>query len=127
MDESLANELIEFNHNYTKFKLIAGTAIGAWDFYEEQGRMDGFLPLEYTLADRDLYFSQAEKFGVKCIDMESLEFAAFCNHIGIKASIVNAVIVDRFKDDIVNTTHTEYQILAINLVTQFVAHKINLL
>ena len=125
LDEHLADELIEFNNKYTKFSLIAGKAIGAWDFYEEQGRMDGFLPLEYSLEERDLYFSQAENAGVKCIDMESLEFAAFCNHIGITASIVNAVIVDRFKSDEVNTAHAGHQVLAINLVTRYVAHKLN--
>lgn len=125
LDKDFVDDVLEFGKYFdSKRKITSGKSIGAWDFFEEQARLDGFLPLPYTVEDRDSYFQRAQKAGVKCIDMESLEFAAFCNNLGIKGCIINSVIINRLKSDMVKIAHTKYQIYAYKFLINYIAFKL---
>ncbi len=48
--------------------------MGTNDFYEEQGRTDGYL-CEFTEDDHALFLKQCFEKGVRNIEMESVAFA----------------------------------------------------
>lgn len=125
LDQDIVNEIVAYNQEHKNYNLTMGKVLGSFDFFEEQGRMDGFLPLPYTLEERDLYFERACKSGVKCIDMESLEFAGFCNQVGIRAGIVNAVVVNRFVKDAVSSSDTNHQDQAFDLISGYIISKLS--
>jgi uridine phosphorylase len=125
LDANLIKDVSEFNQQCLKYNVTIGNTIGAWDFYEEQGRMDGFLPINYSIDDRNQYFKHALDAGVISIDMESLQFAAFCNNAGIKACIISEVLVNRLNSDEVNHADASRQIELFDLVTQYILYKIN--
>ncbi|MFN7094399.1 MAG: hypothetical protein ACK4M7_03450 [Burkholderiales bacterium] len=106
--------------------LIVGKTIGAYDYYEEQGRLDGALPLPYTLEERDSYLTQASQKGVKSFDMEALAFAGFCSQLGIKACTIQSIIVNRLLSDQVAIGRQEQVRLlkdATNLLSEYIIHR----
>ncbi|VDL96826.1 unnamed protein product [Schistocephalus solidus] len=105
LDCQLVQELIEISksiaHDYT---VIAGQTMCANDFYEEQGRLDGAI-CEYSKEEKLEFLKKAYSLGVRNIEMESLGFAAFCQHLGIRAAVLCVTLVDRLKSDQIDAPH----------------------
>ena len=81
-------------------KMVMGNTMGTDDFYEGQGRTDGALKPPYTIQDRMKFLQKIhDHAGVRNIEMESTEFAAFCNRAGIPGAIVCVALLDRLKGD----------------------------
>lgn len=85
------------------FPCVVGNTMTADDFYEGQGRLDGAI-CDYTEKDKMDFLQRAHELGVRNIEMESLTFAAFTKHIGIRAATVCAVLVNRLKGDQIHST-----------------------
>lgn len=99
-----------------------GKTMGADDFYEGQGRLDGALKTGYTEADKMLFLNKAHEAGVRNIEMEAPAFAAFCLRAGIPAALVCATLVNRLEGDQVTSTPeqlAEYSNNAQELVVRY--------
>jgi uridine phosphorylase len=113
LDHELANYLLYFNHSIGRKNVTIGTTLSTKDFYDEQARVNGALPITYTQQECDAYLTRAYEFGIRAIDMESLVFAGFCNQLEIAASIIGIVVVDRLeKDDIQITMNDQMEYLS---------------
>ena len=104
LDLNIYKEVIALHHKAHNFKVLVGKTISTNDYYEEQARFNGALPPPYTKTEQTDYLQKIYAHGVKCFDMESVGFAGFCNQLGIKSCLINAVYVDRLQGDIVDTT-----------------------
>lgn len=98
-DQNLKNELLNFATKYTPYNTLIASSISAWDYYDEQLRLDGFLEPNYTIDERNGYLKQAKNLEVAAINMESLAFAGFCQQLQIKASAISAIVSDMFISD----------------------------
>lgn len=81
-----------------------GKTMGADDFYEGQGRLDGAFDPGYTEDDKMEFLIRAHDVGVRNIEMEASAFAAFCLRAGIPAALVCAALVNRLDGDQVTST-----------------------
>ena len=106
LDRELAKSIAQTRGD---IQVVVGKTMGTDDFYEGQARFDGALTPPYTEQERELFWQMAQARGVKNIEMEATEFAAFCMRAKIRAAIINAVIIDRLKGDQVNSSPTELQ------------------
>ncbi len=105
LDRQLARDLLDARGVE---KAVMGNTMGTDDFYEGQGRRDGTLKPPYTREDRMAFLHKAhDEAGVRNIEMESTEFAAFCNRAGIPAAIVCAALLNRLEGDQVKATPVE--------------------
>ena len=111
-DGSLNTSLYEYAINHTSYNTLIGSSIGAYDYYDEQARFDGFLETSYTHDARKLYLMNAKDLGVEAINMESLAFAGFCNQLNIRAVAISTVINNRFiSDQVLISPQEQHQIL----------------
>jgi uridine phosphorylase len=85
---------------------VIGKTMCCDDFYEGQGRLDGAI-CEYTEQDKLTFLERAAGLGVKNIEMESLQFGAFCNKIGVRSIVVCVAILNRLNGDQVRSTMDE--------------------
>lgn len=100
LNSDLINSLYNYSlNNSNHYKIRYGNIVGAFDFYDEQGRLDGCLPLDYTLDERNRFLQQAQKHDVVGINMESVAFAGFCNQLNIKCAMINYIATDRLISD----------------------------
>ncbi|CDS39798.1 uridine phosphorylase 1 [Echinococcus multilocularis] len=103
LDEHLVKELIETAESMKPdFNVVAGKTMCADDFYEEQGRLDGAI-CEYTEEEKMVFLKKAYDCGVRNFEMESLGFAAFCQHLKIKAAVICVTLVNRLVSDQIST------------------------
>ena len=97
LDEPLARDLLAASEG---IETVTGNTMGTDDFYEGQGRRDGALKPPYSIQDRMEFLQKIhDQAGVRNIEMESTEFAAFCNRAGIPAAIVCVALLNRLKGD----------------------------
>ncbi len=108
IDSDLIRNIHDFNHD--DFNVIFGKIIGAFDFYDEQGRTDGFLPLSYSNDDRNNFLHHAQEQGVVGVNMEAIAFAGFCNQLKIKYAVINYIVANRFVSDRVLINKTDQTI-----------------
>jgi uridine phosphorylase len=101
-DEGVANELVKICEEL-KIESTIGKTMCCDDFYEGQGRLDGAI-CEYTLQDKMDFLDRASKEGVKNVEMESLQFGAFCNKINVRSIVVCVALLNRLKGDQVTST-----------------------
>ena len=78
--------------------IVRGRTMCCDGFYECQGRLDG-AACDYTDADKMAFLHRAHAKGVRNVEMESLAFAAFFNHLGLRAAVVCCTLLDRFQGD----------------------------
>lgn len=126
LDVKFLNEVIEFSQKHSDVKLILGSSIGASDFYEEQARINGFLPLSTTKEDRDDFLAKAQSLGVKSINMEVVAFSGFCQQLDIQACAIDAIVVERNKGDEIRISYSEQQQIlakAFKLIVKFILFK----
>ena len=110
MDDSLAKELLHIGENLKEngtnaFEDVTiGKTLCAHDFYEGQGRIDGFF-CDHTVEEKMEFLNKCKQNQVKNIEMESLAFAGFCNYANVKAAVVCVTLVDRLNGDQVEISH----------------------
>ncbi|CAK8681804.1 uridine phosphorylase 1-like [Clavelina lepadiformis] len=79
-----------------------GNTVGANDFFEEQGRLDGAL-CNHTEEDKMAFLKRAhDEFGVKNMEMESACFTAMCNRANTKCAVICVTLLNRLHGDQVN-------------------------
>lgn len=103
-------------------RVQVGRTMGADDFYEGQGRLDGALEPDYTEKEKMEFLMKAYSRGVRNIEMEAPAFAAFCLRAGIPAALVCAALVNRLEGDQVTSTKeqlAEYSNNAQELVIRY--------
>ncbi|HMR01120.1 MAG TPA: uridine phosphorylase [Candidatus Gracilibacteria bacterium] len=125
-DEEMAAEVLSVRGD---IRAQIGKTMGANDFYEGQGRLDGALDPGYTEADKLEYLNQAYDVGVRNIEMEAPELAAFCNRAEIPAALVCATLLNRLEGDQVTSTPeqlAEFSENAQTLVVRYLRKKLNL-
>ncbi|OGJ51047.1 uridine phosphorylase [Candidatus Peregrinibacteria bacterium RIFOXYB2_FULL_33_20] len=86
---------------------VMGKTMSCDGFYEEQGRLDGALKPLYTSEEAMAFLHKAYEAGVRNIEMEALQIAAFCLAAGIPAAVICTVIVNRFNGDQITSTPEE--------------------
>ena len=83
-DSELIDKLLELGEQKKyPFKLIRGKTMCAHDFYEGQGRLDGYF-CEHTMEDKHSFLLKCREEGIVNFEMESLCFAGMLNHAKIK-------------------------------------------
>lgn len=102
LDKKLARELKDLADPKDPFQTVVGKTMCTYDFYEEQGRLDGAF-CEFTEKDKMEYLQKLKDFGVVNIEMESTIFAALSHYAGIKAAIICVALLNRLNGDQVNT------------------------
>eukprot|EP00929_Paragymnodinium_shiwhaense_P100089 TRINITY_DN6213_c0_g1_i1.p1 TRINITY_DN6213_c0_g1~~TRINITY_DN6213_c0_g1_i1.p1 ORF type:complete len:339 (-),score=99.46 TRINITY_DN6213_c0_g1_i1:218-1234(-) len=89
---------------------LVGCTMGADDFYEGQGRLDGALSSWYTAEDKLEFLKKAHSLGVRNIEMECQCFLAFYQRLGVgAAAVVCPTLVNRLNGDQVTSTPEELQ------------------
>ena len=73
------------------------------DFYEGQGRLDGAI-CDYEESQKIAFLDRAHSEGVRNIEMESLQFGAFCNAIGVRSAVIAVTLLNRLEGDQVTST-----------------------
>jgi uridine phosphorylase len=79
-----------------------GKTMAADCFYEGQGRLDGAI-CDYEEKDKMEFVRKLDNLGVRNIEMEAVMFAAFTNHLNIKAAVACVTLLNRLEGDQVLT------------------------
>lgn len=105
-----------------KVNAVVGKTISGTGFYEPQGRLDGAI-CKHTEQDKMDFLEDAHDAGVRNMEMEAQEFAAFTRELRIKAAIICSTLLNRLKGDQVTSTPEELaqfadnsQQIALNLI-----------
>lgn len=85
---------------------VEGKTIACGDFYEEQGRLDGFF-CDFSETEQKQFLQTCVEAGVKNIEMESVSFACFCARAGIAAAMLCVTLVNRMEGDQVRASSAE--------------------
>lgn len=102
---------------------IIGKIIGGLGYYTGQARMNGAMPLTFTVEEQQAYLEKAYQEGVRSFDMESSAFAAFCRELNIPTCEVNVTINNRFESDLISLPKKEQLVMlkkAIHLVVEYI-------
>ncbi len=119
LNSQLMVELIDFSNSYKDSKVEIGALLSTFDFFEEQGRLDGFLCPDYSQDQINDFFKLVKNQNIKCFDTVSLEFAAFCNHINLNACVINYV-VNNHKHDVHHDQEDYNNLISKNAMFKFV-------
>lgn len=102
LDSKLIGEIQAANIEqevWEKIQLVLWDTVGTHDFYEWQGRLDGFFAPWYTETDKQKWLKKLYVNGVRNFEMESTYFASFCLRAGIPGAIVCVALLNRFEGD----------------------------
>ena len=120
-DENVGKNILEICQDM-KMDAVIGKTMCCDDFYEGQGRLDGAI-CEYTESDKMDYLQKAHASGVKNIDMESLQFGAFCNKIGVRSIVICVALLNRLNGDQVTSTMEqlkEFEERPVSVILEFI-------
>jgi len=78
-----------------EIQVVLWDTIGTNDFYEGQGRLDGFFAPWYTEKDKLWYLEKLYTKWVRNFEMESTCFAAFCLKAWLPGAIVCVALLNR--------------------------------
>lgn len=120
LDEQMREDILAVAGD---IRVQVGKTMGADDFYEGQGRLDGAVNPGYTEEDKMVFLHKAHEAGVRNIEMEAPAFAAFCLRAGIPAALVCTALVNRLEGDQVTSTKeqlAEYSGNAQELVVRYI-------
>jgi uridine phosphorylase len=125
VEQELVSAIVNCNSKETSFQVISGLTMSCNDFYEEQGRVDGYF-CEHTVEERAEFLGRCHEMGVRNIEMEACAFLAFCCRANVKAAVVCVAYLDRLKGGQV-TSHPEelaqFDVNCISAVFNFIKHK----
>jgi uridine phosphorylase len=86
----LIKELLELGEkNQLGYQVIKGKTLCAHDFYEGQGRLDGYF-CEFAQEEKFDFLNRCKKEGIVNFEMESLCFAGMLNHANIKCKTISS-------------------------------------
>ncbi|XP_071941455.1 uridine phosphorylase 1-like [Antedon mediterranea] len=125
--KDMLETLLSCKQETDSFDVVKGKTLSTSDFYENQGRLDGAL-CDYTEEDKMEYLREAEKHGVKNIEMESTCFAAMCDTVGIPAAIVCVALLNRLEGDQVSTPPSELKQMEMHpqqIVSRYIKQKLS--
>lgn len=129
LDAQLAEEIVEVGREYLpECKVVAGKTLSTNDFYEGQGRLDGAF-CDYTEEQKCEFLDKLQDAGVVNIEMESAQFAAMCQHAGVKGAVLCATLLDRIKGDQVDAPKevmAEWQKRPQELAIRFMARRLGI-
>mmetsp|Transcript_29288 Transcript_29288/g.45850 ORF Transcript_29288/g.45850 Transcript_29288/m.45850 type:complete len:305 (+) Transcript_29288:45-959(+) len=97
-DASLNDEIVSANKDLD-FQLVKGVTIATNDYYDEQGRMDGALPVWYSEEEKISFLKKAHELGVRNMEMEATVFLWFFQRLGIRAAVACAALLNRLEGD----------------------------
>jgi len=123
LDRGLAEEILSCKGD---LDAELGRTVACDDFYEGQGRTDGFFA-DHTEKDKMDFLRQCQAEGVKNIEMEAVPFAAFCQKAGIRGADVCCTLLDRLDGDQVTATSeqlAQYSQNTLDLATRFILQKL---
>ncbi|MFK7824254.1 MAG: hypothetical protein AB8G05_08855 [Oligoflexales bacterium] len=105
-------EILNFSKkNKPLLPVHKGKTITADDFYQGQGRFDGYFKSSYSESERQTFFEKAYKLGVRNFEMEAAELASFCNRpdspLSLSAATLCVGLVDRMQGDQVTNSLSE--------------------
>lgn len=126
LDSELSRKLLEAGKD-AGIPVVFGQTMGANDFYDGQGRLDGALRTWYTEEDKLKFLQKAYNQGVRNIEMEGPAFGAFCTRSGIRGALVCCALVNRLKGDQVTSTKEDlanFSISAQNVVMQYLKQEL---
>ena len=127
LDQELAQSLVDFGATLPNVRVVPGKTMGASDFYEAQGRLDGAI-CEYSARDKAAFLQTLKERGVVNIEMEAAMFSAFCNHLKLRAAIVCVTLVDRLRGDQISTPKSvllEWQDAPMTVVAEYIRLKLS--
>jgi len=84
------------------FAVLPGKTMGTDCFYEGQARLDGAV-CEHEERDKMDFLRRAHGAGVRNIEMEATQFAAFTRRVGVRAAILCVALLNRLDGDQVLT------------------------
>ncbi|XP_015919849.1 uridine phosphorylase 2 [Parasteatoda tepidariorum] len=129
IDKDLVQELKEIaDSELNECSTVVGKTMCTDDFYEGQGRLDGAF-CDYTMEDKMDFLNEIHSKGITNIEMESLAFAAICQHAGVKGAVVCVTLLDRLHGDQIDTckeTLEYWQELPQKLALAFIKKRMNL-
>jgi uridine phosphorylase len=97
---------VELAQSEPPITIVEGDTYGADCFYEGQARTDGVFA-SYTADEARRWLLALRDDGVRNIEMEAPWFATFCAQTQSRGAIIDAVLVDRLRDDQVDATPAE--------------------
>ncbi|KAG7161578.1 Uridine phosphorylase 1-like [Homarus americanus] len=128
LDKQLANDLKNLHCDTDPFSVTVGKTMCTYDFYEGQGRLDGAF-CDYKEEDKLEFLQKIHDANVVNMEMESLCFAALCQHAGIKAAVICVTLLNRLHGDQVSTpkeTLNKWQEYPQMLVARYIKKQIGL-
>ena len=103
IDETLVNNIkAAAEKRLPNLTVTPGKTMAADCFYEGQGRLDGAI-CDYEEKDKMEFVNKLNDIGVRNIEMEAAMFAAFTNHLDIKAAVACVTLLNRLEGDQVLT------------------------
>lgn len=103
-DDTVAKEIVKFSHKRGQTNTNIGVNLSTHDFSDEQARIGGAIPSDFTRKEADKYLNSAYAIGVRSIDMESLAFAGFCNQLKIPGCVIGISVVNRLYTEHIDLT-----------------------
>jgi len=103
-------------------KAHVGKTMCCDDFYEGQARLDGAI-CDYDEEDKLKFLENAHKVGVINIEMESLQFGAFCNQMKVSSAVIVVTLLNRLAGDQVTSTSeqlAEFEARPIRVVVRYI-------
>lgn len=82
-----------------KIACSVGKTLSTDGYYEEQGRLDGAVAIQYTETDKLEWLQKLHETGVLAVEMEGNQLAGFCNRTRIRSGMVCAALLNRLKGD----------------------------
>ena len=103
IDETLIRNIkLAAEKRLPELNVTPGKTMATDCFYEGQGRLDGAI-CDYKEEDKMDFVRKLDSLGVRNIEMEAAMFAAFTNHLNIKAAVACVTLLNRLEGDQVLT------------------------
>jgi len=122
LNRQLVQDLKDLAEPGDPFKVVSGTTMCTYDFYEGQGRLDGAF-CEYNEEKKLSFLRRIAAEGVINMEMESLCFAAMCHHAGLRSAVVCVALLDRLQGDQISTSKevlNQWQMYPLHLVARYI-------
>ena len=102
LDAGLNAEIVAASEGAADFAVLPGKTMGTDCFYEGQARLDGAV-CEHEEQEKMNFLRRAHEAGVRNIEMEATQFAAFTGRVGVRAAILCVALLNRLDGDQVLT------------------------
>lgn len=108
LNKTLTQRFHAFCLSLGKKNVILGTCQSTKISIEEQCYFSHLISPPVTSDDVNAYLTKSYNLGVRCIDMESMAFAGFCNQLNINASIISVIMSNYLTRNLNSSTIEEH-------------------